>query len=239
MIVAIATIGALAFLGLLVALADRVCAALAERKASEFLSEPFGHPPTVRVHGSPFLTQALRGRYREVEVSGGGLMIGEIAGATLRAHLYNALLPLRELIGGRTRQLPCERVTGRLVLPYGEIARLSRIPGLALTFERDRLIASAALPVPGISQLARVSGHAELSLLDGTVWLRVRGVSVAGISLSALMLSQLLPSLSVPIPLAPLPYGLRLDELLPVAGGLQVGGAAERVVFTAPAARSR
>lgn len=210
---------------------DRVLAALAERKASEYLSAPFGHPATVRLHGRPFLTQALRGCYRDVEVLG-GLRIGEIRGATLVAHLTNAHLPLRELLGGRTTELPCERVTGRLLLPYGELARLARIPGLSLGFEGERLLATAALPVPGISQLARISGDAVLTLVGSeSVWLQIRGVSVAGITLPSLVLSQLLPTLNVPIALPPLPYGLRLDELRPTAGGLAVHGSAEAVVF--------
>ncbi|MDP9091586.1 MAG: DUF2993 domain-containing protein [Actinomycetota bacterium] len=219
-------------LALAIALADRVCASLAERKASEYLAEPFGHRPSVRIHGIPFLTQALRGRYGAVEVSGGGLRIGQMAGATLEAHLVNAMLPLRELLGGRTTQLRCDRVDGRIVLPYGEIARASRIPGLALTYERERLLASASLPVPGISQLARVSGTAVLTVTDGAVWLRVRGVSVAGISLPSLVLAQLLPSLNVPIWLPLLPYGLRVDQLTPLSAGLAVSGSAENVVFT-------
>jgi hypothetical protein len=222
----------LVVLALSIALADRVCASLAERKASQYLAEPFGGPPTVRVHGTPFLTQALRGRYGDVEVSGGGLRIGEMAGATLEAHLVNALLPLRELLGGRTTELRCERVDGRIVLPYGEIARVSHIPGLALTYERERLIASASLPVPGINHLARVSGNAVLTVNDGTVWLRVRGLSVAGISLPSLVLSQLLPSLNVPIWIPALPYGLRVDQLTPLVAGLAVSGSAQMVVFT-------
>jgi hypothetical protein len=217
------------------ALADRLCATLAERKASEYLSEPFGQAATVRVHGTPFLTQALRGRYGDIEVSGGGLQIGEMSGATLNAHLFNALLPPRELLGGRTTELPCERVEGRIVLPYGELARVSRVPGLMLSYEKKRLVASASLPVPGISQLARVSGEARLTVADGgAVWLRVRGLSVAGISLPTLVVRQLLPSLNVPIPLPELPYGLRLDRLEAVASGLMVCGSADDVVFQAP-----
>jgi hypothetical protein len=230
-IVLVIVVAVLIVLGLSIALADRVCAALAEHKAAEYLSEPFGHRPSVRVHGTPFLTQALRGRFGDIEVSGGGLQIGEMAGATLDAHLYNALLPPRELLGGRTTELPVELVEGRIVLPYGEIARVSHIPGLTLAFESDRLIASASLPVPGINQLARVSGLARLSVIDGAVWLRVRGLSVAGISLPSLVVKQLLPSLNVPIPLPTLPYGLRLDELIPSASGLVVCGSAENVVF--------
>lgn len=231
LIALIVVVAALALLALLLPLVDRLLAAHAERKAAEYLSEPFGHPATVRVHGRPFLTQALRGRYRDVEVLG-GLRIGDIAGATLVAHLTNAYLPLRELLGGRTEELPCERVEGRLVLPFSELARLSRIPGLALAFDGERLVATAALPVPGISQLARISGEAVLSLTrTGAVWLQIRGVSVAGIALSTLVLNQLLPTLNVPIPLPRLPYGLRLDELRPTATGLVVDGSADAVVF--------
>lgn len=234
MLIAIVVVVVLLLLVIGLALLDRVLAGLAERKASEYLSEPFGHPATVRVHGSPFLTQALRGRYRNVEVIG-GLRIGEMTGATLVAHLTNAYLPARELLGGRAKELPCERVEGRLVLPYGELARAARIPGLALHFEGGRLLASAALPVPGMGQLARIAGEADLSLTgSGSVWLRVRGVSVAGLALPGLVLNQLLPALSVPIPLPPLPYGLRFDELRPTANGLVVDGSAEAAVFRRP-----
>lgn len=218
-------------LAVVLPLLDRVIASAAERKASEYLSAPFGHPATVRVHAKPFLTQALRGRYTDVEVLG-SLRIGEINGATLVAHLTNAYLPIRELLGGRTTELPCERVQGRLVIPYTELARVSRIPGLSLAFDGRRLLASAALPVPGISQLARVSGHAVLTITGaGDVWLQVRDVAVGGIALSSFLLSQLLPTLNVPIPLPPLPYGLRFDEMHPSATGLVVDGSADAVVF--------
>lgn len=234
MLIILVVVAVLVLIALGLALADRILAALADRKASEYLAEPFGHPPTVRVHGTPFLTQALRGRYRDVEVSGGGLRIGEMSGATLNARLSNVYLPARELLSGRATELPCEQVVGQLVLPYGELARVSRVPGLALTFEQDRLIASASLPVPGISQLARVSGTAKLAVVDGAVWLRVSGLSVAGISLTALVLKQLMPRMNVPIPLPPLPWGLRLDDLDPTAAGLVVSGSAAALVFRSP-----
>lgn len=231
MLIVLVVVALVVVLGAVVALLDRVVAAAAERKAAEYLSGPFGYPATVRVPARPFLTQALRGRYTDVEVRG-GLRVGDINGATLVAHLTNAHLPLRELLGGRADELHCERVRGRLVLPYPEVARVARIPGLTLRFDRERLRATAALPVPGLGQLARVSGTAVLALGEGgAVWLRIRDVSVAGIALSSVLLTQLLPTLDVAIPLPPLPYGLRLDELRPAAQGLVMDGSAEAVVF--------
>jgi hypothetical protein len=232
-VVVVVVLVVLLLLGVGAVVADRVCVELAERRAAEYLSEPFGRPPTVRVHGRPFLTQALRGRYRDIEVSGDGLRLGELSGATLTAHVYDAHLPLRELLGGRTTALPCAHVTGQILLPYSEVARISRIPGLTLTFEKRRLVATAALPVRGMGQLARVSSQAHLTVVGGGVWLRVRGHAVGGISLSNVVLKQLMPSLTVQIPLAALPFGLRLDELKAEATGLVVCASAEDVVFTA------
>ena len=234
MLIALVVLAVLAAVAVGLGLADRAIAALAERTASAYLAEPFGHPPTVRVHTTPFLTQVLRGRYREVEVSGGGLQIGDIAGASLNAHLSNVWLPPRDLFGRRTDEVPCERVVGRLLLPYRELARVSRVPGLTLAFQDDRLIASAALPVPGISQLARVSGQARLTVDGNAVWLRVSGLSVAGLSVTALVLRQLLPRMNVPIPLPALPWGLHIDELEPTDTGLVVHGSAAAVVFRPP-----
>ncbi len=219
----------------LVVLGDRVAAAEAERRTAQLLAGAFGRPPSVRVNGRPFLTQALRGRYRDVQVSGGGLRLGEITGVSVDVELRNAWLPLRGLRGGRVTELPCERLLGRLVLPYGELARVARIPGLELRLRDGRLQATAALPVPGISQLARVTGRAELTLRGGrSVWLRIHGVSVAGISLPSVVLSQLLPSLDVPIRLPELPHGLQLDELRPTDDGLAVLGSADAVVLHRP-----
>jgi hypothetical protein len=213
-------------------LSDKLIASLAERKASEYIEAPLGVAAVIRLHGTPFLTQALRGRYTEIEVTSQGLQLGDIAGASLSATLYNAYLPLSDLIGRRARELPCEEVVGQVVLPYSELARLAKVPGLDFTFSDGKLIASASLPVPGISQLARVSGRAELTVsAGGGVWLRVRGLAVAGITLPGLVINQLLPALNVPIPLPPLPYGLRLDSLSPTADGLIAAGSARAVVF--------
>lgn len=216
-----------------VALLDRRAAAVAERAASDQLSAPFGGPVDVRVLGRPFLLQALRGRYAEVAVSGGGLRVGEMTGATLTARLRNVHLPAALLLGRGPRELVCEDVQGDVVLPYGEIARVSAIPGLELDPVGDRLLASAAVPVAGIGQLVRVNGHAVLSVGDGGVWLRVRGVSVVGIAVPRVVLAQLLPTLQVPIPLPDLPYGLRIDALTPTPDGLVVTGSAQAVVWRA------
>ncbi|MGH8860647.1 MAG: LmeA family phospholipid-binding protein [Jatrophihabitantaceae bacterium] len=214
------------------ALADRLVARLAERKASEYLTAPLGRGARVRVHGRPFLSQALRGRYRQVEVTASGLQLGVMAGTTLHAHLVNAYLPLRDLLGRRADELPVENVHGDVVIAYTELARVSTVPGLGFVYRDDRLVARARLPVPGISQLARVSGEAVATIGEsGGVSVRLRNISVAGFTVPGLVLSQLLPSVAFPVPLPPLPYGLRIEALTPTPDGLRVSGSAQAVVI--------
>jgi hypothetical protein len=216
----------------LLAASDQAIARRAEERAAEYLAVPLRGPAAVRVHREPFLTQAFRGRYEDVEVTGTDLVIGEITGAALTARLRNAYLPLRALVGRRVSELPCEHVSGNLVVPWGELARLAQIPTLALVHDGVRLQASLSVPIPGISSLARVSGEALPSVgEDGSVWLRMRAVAVAGIVVPSLVLNQLLPTLRFLIPLPPLPYGLRIDALDPTPAGLVVHGSADAVVF--------
>jgi hypothetical protein len=236
MSVLLVVVALLVLVAVAIAASDQLIARQAERIAAQYLTAPLGGPASLRVHGEPFLTQALRGRYRDVEVDGRELRLGEIAGAHLRARLRNVYLPLRAVLSGGVAELPVEHLSGTVVVPYGELARLSRLPTLLLTHDGTRLLASVAVPIPGISSLARVSGEALLNVSDeGGVWLRMRGLAVAGVTVPSIVLNQLLPSLSVPIPLPPLPYGLRIHDLTPTVAGLEVHGAADAVVFRRPA----
>lgn len=235
MIVLYVVLAVVAALLIALLLSDRVLAELAERKASAYVIAPLGQSARVRVHGEPFLTQAVRGRYREVEVSASEVQLGAFGGVALHAYLHNALLPLRTLLGGRASELPVEHVHANLVLPYSELARVSRIPGLRLAYRGERLIATAPLPIPGLGQLATVSGEAVATISEGGgVWVRVRNVSVAGIAVPGVVLNQLVPALAFPVPLPQLPYGLRIEALTPTVDGLQVSGSAHAVVFRRP-----
>ena len=205
----------------------------AEARAMQFLAEPFGQAPTVRIHGGAFLPQFLHGRYDDIEVTGTGLRLAELRASSLDAHVYGAVLPPRELLAGRAVTLPCERVRGEVLIPYPEIARLSRVPGLALEYRNGKVIASAALPVPTLGQLARVSGVASVELQDDLVALRVRKLTVAGLLLPIPVVNQLLPTLNTTFRLPVLPFGLRVAHLEPRAGGVAVGAGADQVVFTA------
>ena len=199
---------ALAALAALVAvgfrLADRVALQRAEQHAAQFLSAPLGTAARVQVHGSPFLTQAVRGRYGDVEVTASGLQIGVLGGTTLHAHLVDARLPLRDLLGRRANELPVDHVHGDLVVPYAELARVSPVPGLRFRYDgRPAAWRSPPCPCPGS---ARSRGSA---VTRSPAWTRPAGCGCAsatcrspGSVVPALVLNQLLPDPGVPDPAA-------------------------------------
>lgn len=223
----------LAVAGVLV-IGDRVAAAYAQNSASDFLvvHAPFEEKPTVRVHGVPFLTQALRGRYDDVEVSGGGLQLGDIRGASLDAHLRGVHLGLRDIVKRDVRQLAIDRVDGNVTLPYPELARLSGVSGLTLTGDSGGVRVTLGVSVPLIGRV-QLSGTADIVLSGSNIRLKLTKLAAVGVSVPSLVLSQLSQAVQVPIAIPALPYGLMISSVAAADTGVVVHGAASDVVLTA------
>jgi hypothetical protein len=210
-----------------VARADDALAAFAQRRAARTLQGALAAVAEVRVGERPFLPQALRGRFPLVELRIDGVGIGALGAAAVTATLRNVRVPPTELFTGRVRVLAAEWLAVRIVLPYEQLARASRVPGLTLRFERDALAAGVSLSVPGFGSVVEVRGRADLTVdAAGQVRLAVRDLALAdaltGIPVPLPALRSLLPALDTPVPLPPLPYGLRIDRVVPTPAGLAV-----------------
>ncbi len=161
---------------LAIVLSDRVIAGVAEQRAAQFLTTPLGGPATVRVHGSPFLTQAIRGRYADVEVTAADCGSARCRAPPCTAQLSNVYLPLRALLGGRVTEVPCERVRGTVVLPYTRAGprQPDPVPGPRLRRAAPAGVGGAADPrhqPAGAGQPARRCCRSPTT----GVWLRMRG----------------------------------------------------------------
>jgi hypothetical protein len=215
---------------------DQPLARLVERAAARRLSDALGGPVKLRISGARFLPQAVRGRYRAIDVSGSGLRIGDVDGVELHATLRGIHVSPSALLRRRAVQLACAGASGEVRIPYAELARLTRIPTLVFGYFDEQLVASVALPIPGLNQFTRVTGGALIVIDDGgSLRLRLRGLAVAGFSVPPVvlqqLLKQLLPNPDVPIALPQLPHGLRLDRLTPTPAGLVVGCRAHDLVL--------
>jgi hypothetical protein len=215
---------------------DRVAAAFAESQTSKSLvvHAPFDERPKVTVHGFPFLTQAIEGKYDDVEVSGGGLQLGDIHGASLDAHLRGVHLALSDVFHQNVHQLDVDSVDGDVTLPYSELARLANVQGLTLADDQGaiKVTLSSSIPLLGTVQL---TGSAHVTVSGSSLRLQILKLSALGVSIPQAVLSQLSSAIQVPITIPALPYGLRISSVGAADHGVVVHGAGTQVVLQANA----
>ena len=82
--------------------------------------------PTVQVHGSPVLLQALRGRYDDVEVDGGTVSSGPVRLRAVEAELSGVYLSFHDLLDGNTDEVFVERSVERALLTHDDLDRYLR-----------------------------------------------------------------------------------------------------------------
>jgi hypothetical protein len=122
-------IALLVLVGLLVAV-DFGAAALAESAVSRQMREQLGlaDDPSVRINGFPFLTQAISGEYRSVDVSAQRISVGDLRDLEVRAQLRGVTAPLGELLGSGPRTLEVREAEGTVRVGAGDLERL--LPGV-------------------------------------------------------------------------------------------------------------
>jgi hypothetical protein len=122
-------IGLLVLVGLLVAV-DYGAAALAESAVSRQMRQQIGlaDDPSVRINGFPFLTQALAGRYRSVDVDASRIHVGQLQELDVSARLRNVTAPLSMLLSSGPKTLRVGEAEGTVNVSATDVERL--VPGI-------------------------------------------------------------------------------------------------------------
>lgn len=219
--------------GLLV-VADRVSAAMAEAAVQKRLSgqSPFdaATKPHVSIHGFPFLTQAVGGSYDDIEVSGHSLTVDRVRGISLDAHMRGVHVPLGEAMSRNVTSLPIDHVDASVVIPYGEIARLTGIDGLTITDNNGAFHVSMTVNVPGLSARATASADAVLHSSGSRLSYSVGKISVNGVSAPSALTSALAEQMNGTVRLPTLPYRLTITSVVPTPVGVRVTARADHIV---------
>jgi len=105
--------------GLLV-LADRLGVAAADRTVAARIQTDQGlqQRPDVSIHGFPFLTQALAGRYGDVTLTLHDFHHTGVPVRTLTVDLRGVHVPLRAVLAGHVARVPVDRASASIVLSY-------------------------------------------------------------------------------------------------------------------------
>ncbi|MQA16517.1 MAG: DUF2993 domain-containing protein [Pseudonocardiaceae bacterium] len=119
----------------LVTATDWGVAAAAEYQIAKQLRSEFDLPwdPSVRINGFPFLTQALSGTYRSIDMQATGLPVVPLTEVAVEATIYDVEAPLDKLMSGSLATVQIEEVDGRVQIKDTDIGRAIGIEDLRIS----------------------------------------------------------------------------------------------------------
>jgi hypothetical protein len=227
----------LVVLGVLAVGADRAAALLAARGVAQVVQQTQRIPtaPSVTFRGIPFLTQAVTGRYRSVDVS-----MRDVPGENklvierLDTSLYGVHAPLQQVLQGGLTTLPVDHADAAAHVTFAALeasanARLSgqgaRIILRRAASDKVGVTASVNTPLGAFT----VSGQARLSASRGRILVTLLPETLTGIPqvLRDVAVQQI--DLSV---LAPaLPFHLAIRSVTVDGSGLQLSATGSNITL--------
>ena len=230
----------LLLVGVLLAVADRVGAAYAERTIGDRVAQEVAdqkatsEKPDVTIEGVPFLTQVLAGKYQEIQIRlknfAGPAGNGEtIKMPLLDIHARDVTAPLDTIRSGNG-EIVAGTVTGAGTIDYATLADLIDQEGLKVTEKDGKLVGAA--PVQALGQTWNVSGTANLEIKDGVVQVRFADVTADGLPNVPLvrgLIDNYVKGLALDLQVPVLPLGMKVQKVEPRPEGLVVTAGASDV----------
>ncbi|WP_067813739.1 LmeA family phospholipid-binding protein [Nocardia inohanensis] len=212
---------------------DRVGVAMAQDEIASKIATEYhlAQRPSVTIGGIPFLTQAVRGRYDDVEIRAGEWSDQGISVRDLDVTLTGVSAPLGDLLASRTSNLEASTATATALVPYDTVKGYAPSGVESISHSPDGVRVAGTFEVEGIP----VPVPATVVV---TVNPTADGIEVVPVSVQSAMggptisLAWLRQSLTFTVPLQKLPLGARLTAIEPEADGLRVTAVAQDVRFS-------
>lgn len=222
---------ALVVLGALFVALDRVAARLAEKAVAHQLaaSQRLTTDPTVTVPGFPFLLQAVRGRYDEIDVTVPELDRQGVRVQDLRAQLRGVRVPLSQALARRVSAVPVESVSGQARIAYADLVSAGG-GRLMLAPAGDQLRVTGSVRFLG--QALRATAYSAVRLDGQDVRVTGQRFEVGNGAVNGVLTAVLRDRLDLRVPVGPLPYGLRLTDVSVAADGLHVSASGGPTVIS-------
>ncbi|GGP81159.1 LmeA family phospholipid-binding protein [Saccharothrix coeruleofusca] len=235
-------------LGALLVAADFGLAAAGEYQVAQKMRDKLSlsEDPSVRINGFPFITQALAGDYRDIEISATGVPVrDQLRELEVRANLYHTRIALSDLLAGNTRGAKIDQVRGSVKINAADLNRLVNqvTPFTDMAIEPDTREdvpaqagpTTAAVKLSGNTTLAgrklRVTAYGSVSLVGGLVEIAVSDVQLDDTSLASLgdALGAVRQALAVKIDPGVLPFTVTPTAVRVESGALTVEGTVDDI----------
>lgn len=192
--------------------------------------------PKVDIHGFPFLTQAIRGRYSRIDVTTHGIHRGGLRLETVKGTFEGVHVGLSALLDGRVTSVPIDHATGEVDITYPDLnASLAGSHLRVRSDGPDRLTVTGTAKVDNAA--VSVTGPVSLSVSGGTLIVSPPPSTLRGPQgpLPASVAGPAATALTVRVTLDHLPFGLHLEKVRSDAAGVTITAEAENIAVPVPA----
>ncbi|GAA3969374.1 DUF2993 domain-containing protein [Actinomadura viridis] len=206
--------------------ADRLGVRFAEDEIGRQVAAQYNleRQPDVKIHGFPFLTQALGGEYDRIDVAIGdwtekGVTVGDVT-----VEMRGLTAPLGDVISGSTAGIVARTASASAVIPYEVIEKRAPKEVKDIRPKGDDLQVDLSGAVLGFP----LSGTAVVSVKPTGKGIAITPVSV-GSGAGQIPLALVQRQLTWTVPVADLPIGSRITGIRPTPEGLRVTATADNV----------
>ncbi|MDT7570653.1 MAG: hypothetical protein QOE05_827 [Actinomycetota bacterium] len=193
--------------------ADRISLVLTERAVAAQLQTSGGLSirPDVSIHGIPFLSQAIAGKYDEVDVSASEVTAGGGRLSKLDVTLRGVHVPLSDALSGSVDAVPVDGLRATVLLSYADMSKQLRDRGLTVSPAGDQVRVSGSVQVLGRTITA--SAVSSVVLSGASVVVTAKRFEVGNAMADRAVTAALARRFDFVIRVGQLPYGLTLSTL--------------------------
>ena len=212
--------------GLLV-LADRLVVGVADRAVARQIrsSLQLQQNPDVKIHGFPFLWQAVRGQYDDVEVTIPSVNAEQLHNLRVHVQLHGLHAPLTDVINRDLQSVPVNAISGTVAVNYTDLASASGISGLRVVPAGDGTVTVSGT-ISLLGQQRPVSAHAQVAVSGRNLVVTADHATVGGITLPQSALDVAAQQLTFTVSTRSLPLGLRITTVQAGSDSLTVAAQA-------------
>ncbi|APA95698.1 LmeA family phospholipid-binding protein [Nocardia seriolae] len=207
---------------------DRVAVTVAQNEIARQIKTRYDLPnqPGVGIGGFPFLTQAVEGKYGEVDIRIGDTTQQQVSVKDVDVKLSDVTASISDLTQNHASNIVAATATATALVPYDVVQHYAPKELESISDGPDGLSATGKFSVAGVSVPATVII---------TVTPTDNGIEITPVSAKprsggpAIPLAPLRQSLTFTVPLQQLPLGAKLTTIKPTSNGLEATAVAHDV----------
>jgi hypothetical protein len=190
--------------------------------------------PTVTIRGFPFLTQAVRGRYTEIDVETHGIHRGGLRLDTVIGRFRGVHVGLSAALNGRVSSVPIDHATGEVDVIYADLDAFLAARHITVRPDGTNLVVSGSASVLGVT--VTVSGPVTVRVSDGSLSLvpDISGLRGPKGLLPTAVARTVSSRFTTQVTLNDLPFGLALQSVTVGPAHLTITASAQNLTVPVP-----